>query len=71
MHALVYLLQYMVLDHIPSTELMTPMHGFALVWLGLRTRSLGSGGSLGEDAALASVFGVFLPATILIEVPRV
>lgn len=52
-------------SNVPSTELITPMHGLALVWFGLRTRSLGRGGSLGEDAALASDCGVFLPATML------
>jgi hypothetical protein len=50
--------------HIPNTELITPRHGFALVWSGFRTRSLGRGGSLGAAAALARWLVVFFPATM-------
>lgn len=52
-------------DRIPSIVLITPRHGFAVVWSGFRTRSLGRGGSLGAAAAFASWWVVFLPATIL------
>lgn len=49
---------------LPSTELMTPIQGFWFVPSGLRTRSLGSGGSFGAEAALVRDWGVPLPATI-------
>lgn len=51
--------------HIPNIVLMTPRQGFVLVWSGFRTRSLGRGGSLGADAALARWLVVFFPATMV------
>ena len=45
--------------------LITPKHGFAFVWSGFRTRSLGRGGSLGAAAARAR-FVVFFPATMVV-----
>ena len=45
---------------------MTPMHGFASAWLGFRTRSFGSGGSLGDEAARARFCeAVFFPTTMI------
>ena len=43
------------------------MHGLASPWLGLRTRSLGKGGSRGLETARVMAWGLFLPATILAE----
>jgi len=56
---------------IPSTVLITPIHGLAFVSFGRRTRSLGSGGSFGAVAALASDCGVPLPATIVLMVVQI
>jgi hypothetical protein len=46
---------------------MSPMHGLDSFPLGLRTRSLGKGGSLGEVVARARAAGEDLLATILIK----
>ena len=44
---------------------MTPIQGLASALFGLRTRSLGKGGSLGDVAARVKVAEVFLPTTIV------
>lgn len=48
----------------PNMELITATQGFASARLGLRTRSLGRGGSLGAEAERANWAGLVLPATM-------
>jgi hypothetical protein len=58
--------------NIPNMELMTATQGFASTRSGLRTRSLGKGGSFGAAEVVAAVrascAGDPLPATMLADI---
>lgn len=62
---------FLAIPYAPNIDDMTPIHGFSAAPFGLRTRSLGSGGSLGAvEAVRTSAWGFDLPATMVVNTER-